>query len=315
MVTPAAPDSPRALPPAPTVIPVAVSSAQTSASPLDTVPLDALPSDIPNVQLHLDPGSINPVTAPLPFALANNALNLDTIERPLTYATALKGPNRLHWLNAEAEEFDRLFSTNTIKAIHAHEQPVDRRRDTTYYNPQTKEKPNRSGDTVYRIRGTIGGDRINYPGATTALTAAMPVVKLLLQAAVSEDAHIMTMDAKDYYLNTPLLRPEYLRIPIKFISQQVIDKHNLGVYVRNDSILFSVHKGMYGLPQAGLLAQQQLITHLRRHGYHETATPCLFRHNSNGNAFALVVDDFLLKYVTREAAEHLHNALSELYEM
>ena len=166
MVTPAAPDSPRALPPAPTVIPVAVSSAQTSASPLDTVPLDALPSDIPNVQLHLDPGSINPVTAPHSFALANNALNLDTIERPLTYATALKGPNRLHWLNAEAEEFDRLFSTNTIKAIHAHEQPVDRRRDTTYYNPQTKEKPNRSGDTVYRIRGTIGGDRINYPGAT-----------------------------------------------------------------------------------------------------------------------------------------------------
>ena len=36
---------------------------------------------------------------------------------------------------------------------------------------------------------------------------------------------------------------------------------------------------------------------------------------TNGNAFALVVDDFRLTYVTREAAEHLHNALSELYEM
>ena len=28
-----------------------------------------------------------------------------------------------------------------------------------------------------------------------------------------------------------------------------------------------------------------------------TSTPCLFRHTSNGVAFTLVVDDFLVKYI------------------
>ena len=46
----------------------------------------------------------------------------------------------------------------------------------------------------------------------------MPVVKLLLQAAVSENMKVLTMDAKDYYLNTPLIRPEFLRIPLKYIA-------------------------------------------------------------------------------------------------
>jgi hypothetical protein len=47
--------------------------------------------------------------------------------------------------------------------------------------------------------------------------------------------------------------------------------------VNNDYILFEVNIGMYGLPQAGLLAQQQLISHLANHGYHQTPdTPFFF---------------------------------------
>ena len=37
-------------------------------------------------------------------------------------------------------------------------------------------------------------------------------------AALSENMKVLTMDAKDYYLNTPLTRPEFLRIPLKFIA-------------------------------------------------------------------------------------------------
>ena len=81
----------------------------------------------------------------------------------------------------------------------------------------------------------------------------------------------------------------------------------------NNSILFEVNQGMYGLPQAGYLAQQKLIEHLRKHQYHQTDTPCLFRHSSNGTTFALVVDDFGVKYRDKAAAEHLINALQELY--
>ena len=45
----------------------------------------------------------------------------------------------------------------------------------------------------------------------------MEVVKVLLNSALSDDAELMTLDIKDYYLGTPLERPEYLRIDIKFI--------------------------------------------------------------------------------------------------
>ena len=87
------------------------------------------------------------------------------------------------------------------------------------------------------------------------------------------------------------------------------------INITNSSILFEINNGMYGLPQSGLLAQQRLVKHLAEHGYTETSTPCLFRHNTTGTVFALVVDDFGIKYTTREGAEHLIRTLQLLYEI
>ena len=199
--------------------------------------------------------------------------------------------------------------------IHGKDQPHDRRGDTSYYNPQIKEKLDSNGDKTFRVRGTIGGDRMNYPGETSADTAAMPVVKLLLQSVISDDQNWMTLDIKDYYLNTPLHRAEYIRIQRKLIPDAIMEKYVLEPYLTNNSILFEVKQGMYGLPQAGCLAQRRLVEHLAKHDYHETTTPCLFRHSTNGTTFALVVDDFGVKYRTQEAADHLISALRELYEI
>lgn len=165
----------------------------------------------------------------------------------------------------------------------------------------------------FPIRGTAGGNKINYTGPTSAQTAAMPVVKLLLHSVVSEHKHWMTIDIKDYYLNTPLIRPEFIRIPCRMIPDTTVGTHSPTPYVNQNSILFEVNKGMYGLPQAGLLAQQRLIAHLANHGYHETSTSCLFRHTSNGTAFTLVVDDFGIKYASKASANHLIRTLRLLY--
>ena len=242
-----------------------------------------------------------------------SSLNLDARGQPLTYRSAKAGKNTLHWQRAEGEELQRLLDTCTIKAIHAHEQPTHRRGEGTYYNPQVKEKLASDGSTTYRVRGTIGGDRIRYPGPTTARTAAMPLVKLLLQSVVSDNKRFLTLDIKDFYLNTPLDRPEYLRIQSKFLPQHILDTNNIQSYIHNGSVLFEVNKGMYGLPQAGLLAQTRLIAHLALHGYNQTATTCLFRHVSNGTDFSLVVDDFGVKYSTRAGAQHLIDTLQQLY--
>ena len=169
------------------------------------------------------------------------------------------------------------------------------------------------GQTTYRMRGTAGGDRINYSGPASAQTAATTVVKLLIHSVISENHNWMTIDIKDYYLGTPLLRPEFIRIPQRMIPPATLTKYNLKPYLHDDSILVQVAKGMYGLPQAGLLAQQRLVSHLQLHGYHETSTSCLFRHDSNGTTFILVVDDFGIKYSSLEGANHLIQTLQLLY--
>lgn len=81
-------------------------------------------------------------------------------------------------------------------------------------------------------------------------------------------------------------------------------------------ILMEISKGIYGLPQAGKLAQDRLIAHLATHGYFPARhTPCLFIHETLPIMFTLVVDDFGVKYAGIEHLTHLMNALKELYEL
>jgi hypothetical protein len=73
---------------------------------------------------------------------------------------------------------------------------------------------------------------------------------------------------------------------------------------------------MYGLKQAGLLANQLLQTHLAPFGYYPARhTPGLWLHKTRPISFTLVVDDFTVKYVGKQNAEHLRNALLTTYEL
>ena len=246
---------------------------------------------------------------------SNGALNLTPDGKPLTYRLA-KSLDPDTWIEAEGIEIRKLLTTETINPIFRNQQPMDRRNDTTYYNPQVREKPLPDGGKTCRVRGTAGGDRINYPGETAARTADMEVVKALLQSTLADDAEFMTIDITDFHLNTPLERKEYIRIQTKFIPEDIMIEFNLHQFVQDGSILFEINKGMYGLPQAGLLAQTRLIKHLETRGYHQTPlVPCLFKHESNGINFTLVVDDFGIKYKTKDAANHLIATLQELYKI
>ena len=251
------------------------------------------------------------------LARANAAkpLNVNPDGSPLTYQSATHGAERPNWKNAEDAEIDRLLATATMHPIHLDQQPLDRRGDTTYYNPKPKEKYDDDMNKTYRIRGTAGGDRIHYDGPTKANTASMSTVKILLQSVVSDNANWMTLDIKDFYLMTPLPRPEYIRIPLKFLSPKILAKHNLHSFVHNKSVLFEVTKSMYGLPHAVKIAQDVLIERLAAHGYLQTSTTCLFRHTTNGVAFSLVVDDFGVKFHDTAGADDLIRCLQLYYTL
>ena len=231
-------------------------------------------------------------------------LNLDAAGKPLRYGSALKGPHAQEWRYMDGVEISRLIDSKTLAAINRSDCPADRRRDITYYKPVVKEKWNSDAQKVdRRIRGTIGGDRINYPGDVSSATADIFSVKALLHAVVSDrytkgtDTRFATLDIKDFYLGTPLKRKEYVSIPLKYIPAGIVSKYNLETFISSDSILFEVSKCMYGLPQAGLLSHNHLIGHLALHGYiQDSNVPCLFTHITQDLQFTLVVDDFGVKY-------------------
>ena len=73
------------------------------------------------------------------------------------------------------------------------------------------------------------------------------------------------MDVSNFYLNTPLDRPEFMRLPIKIIPKEIIDKYNLNDIVDKGWVYFRIEKVMYGLPMAGKLANNLLIKRMSKH--------------------------------------------------
>ncbi len=72
---------------------------------------------------------------------------------------------------------------------------------------------------------------------------------------------------------------------------------------------------MYGLPQAGLLANKLLARRLAHYGYFQTEhTPGLWKHSWRPIQFVLVVDDFGVEYEHKQHAQHLLDALNNHYE-
>jgi hypothetical protein len=79
-------------------------------------------------------------------------------------------------------------------------------------------------------------------------------------------------------------------------------------------VYIEVQKGMYGLPQAGILDNQLLACRLAIHGYNKTkCTPCIWLHVTRPIQFTLVVDDFGVQYGGAENAHHLIAALETDY--
>ena len=109
---------------------------------------------------------------------------------------------------------------------------------------------------------------------------------------------------------------DYMRMELKNFPEDVIEHYNLRELATNDGKLYvEISKGMYGLPQAGIIAQELLEARLGKHGYKQSRfTPGLWTHKWRPIAFSLIVDDFGVKYIGEEHAQHLIDALGD-YEI
>jgi hypothetical protein len=117
---------------------------------------------------------------------------------------------------------------------------------------------------------TVGGNLIDYPRDTHAPTADITTFKLQANSTLSTpNARLCCADIIFKNLNTPMDRSEYMRIPLQLIPQEIIDKYNLLPLVHNGYVYIRIDKGMYGLPQAGMLANKLLAKGHAKHGYYQ----------------------------------------------
>ena len=125
------------------------------------------------------------------------------------------------------------------------------------------------------------------------------------------------VDLANFYLNTPMADPEYMHLRRDIIPEEIIVKYNLQDLVDKDGwVYIEIWKGMYGLPQAGIIARQLLKKRLSEKGYYQCQrTPGLWRHVWRCIVFCLVVDDVGIKVTNMDNIHHLTSALEEHYKV
>lgn len=243
----------------------------------------------------------------------------------LEYRQLLKHPRfREVWNRSASDEFGRLAQgiggrikgTDTIRFVHKHEIPADRFKDVTYIKfvctIRTEKKD------PYRTRATMGGNLINYPDDVGTPTANLLLIKMFLNSVIStKGAKFAGIDLANFYLMTPLKRPEYAKIRLSDIPEEVIKEYNLHQYATADGwVYIKVIRGMYGLPQSGSLGHDLLENRLNQEGYYQSKiVPGLWKHKTRPIQFVLVVDDFGIKYVRKADLDHLMQSLEKYYDV
>eukprot|EP00804_Cyclotella_cryptica_P001048 CCRYP_008349-RA/>CCRYP_008349-RA protein AED:0.36 eAED:0.38 QI:0/0/0/1/0/0/3/0/608 len=244
----------------------------------------------------------------------------------LEYRQLLRHPKfKEAWNISAANEFGRLAqgikgrvkATDTIKFIPKSDIPPDRLKDVTYIKfvcqvRTEKDEPNRT------TQATFGGNLIHYPDDVGTPTADLLLIKIFLNSVISTPgARFATADLSNFYLCTPMPRPEFGRVKLSDIPEEIIEEYKLRELATKDEwVYFRADKTHYGLPQAGSLSHDLLEKRLNAEGYVKTLTvPGLWKHKTRNIQFVLVVDDFGIKYVKKEDLDHLVGVLKRYYDV
>ncbi len=81
------------------------------------------------------------------------------------------------------------------------------------------------------------------------------------------DAQFVRANIKNMYHKTPLDQYEYMRMPLDLFPDNIVNHYNLRQKAKNGFVYMEIQKGMYGLPQAGILANKLL-----KNSLHDMAT-------------------------------------------
>jgi hypothetical protein len=110
---------------------------------------------------------------------------------------------------------------------------------------------------------------------------------------------------------------EYFRIKLELFPQDIINEYGLHDKVDADGdVSCEVQHGMYGLPQAGIIAQNLLTKRLHMAGYRQSKiTPGYWHHDWCPISFTLIVGDFGVKYINKGNVDRLASILKQDYKI
>ena len=282
------------------------------------------------VDPHPSPRRSNRVTT-IPTRYRNHfcapAINPDT-GKPDEYRGLAKCSIGPRWLLGMCKELGRLFQgftntqldhsvqgTNTCHFIRGPEE-IPAGKKATYIKIVAELRPQKADP--YRVRCTVGGNLIDFPGDKSTKVAELVTLKCLANNVVSTPgARAACIDLKDFYLNNDLPNHEYVFFLADSIPAEFWAQYKLKIFVNSKGYVYArVEKGMYGLPQAGKVASDALLPRLKAAGYEETGRiPGLFKNRTNTVYFALVIDDVMVQYNEAQEFEHLTATLKQNYEI
>ena len=158
-------------------------------------------------------------------------------------------------------------STDTIEFINHYTVPTDRK--STYASFVCDHIPLK--DEQWRIRFVVGSDKLPYEEDSGSSATDLLETKILFSSVISDarnnGAKFLSMDLKDMFLHTPMQRPEYMKVYLKYFPDDIIQQYALNDLNHNGYIYIKIKKGVYCLKQASALAYQNLTQMLTDGGY------------------------------------------------
>ena len=234
------------------------------------------------------------------LAMAGGSIWDEELKKFAAYKDLSKHPNpsiRRRWTTSGENEFGRLFQgfldtkgMDVLDWIRHSEVPVHK--TVTYPRYTVNIRPEKA--EPYRTRITAGGNLLEYLGNVTTHTAGMETIKCHWNSVLStKGAKYCTGDISNMYLCSWLKDYEYVRFNIDLIPPRIIEHYQLQKLVHKGYVYAKIKRAWYGLKQSSKIAHDDLVAHLKTHGYvRAPRTEGLFKHQTRDVSFTLVVDDF-----------------------
>jgi hypothetical protein len=185
----------------------------------------------------------------------------------------------------------------------------------TFANPVVNYRPQKEDPNCICIMAM--GNLITYDGELSVRTVDINTAKLHWNSVVSTpNAKYMCLDIKKIYLTAALKYFEYMKMPLSLFPIWIVEQYNLTKHAKDGWVHLEMRRAVWGLPQAGILANKRLQHKLAPYGYYECInTPGLWYHESRQITFMLVVDDFGVKYVNQDNVNHLIASIKKTYTL